>query len=385
MIYDLLRSSIILSCLTIVGLIWYQPVIAASEVCMAHHCVAIVDAGSTGSRLHVYAYDLDANQQPVYVFEHYARRINPGLATLRIDPEIINQYLTELFKDQLEQSMPVYVYATGGMRLRSEQEQQHYFNALREWFALQHTLSLKDARTISGTEEGVFAWLAVNEPLGVLNVGDPAYAGVMDIGGASTQVVFAVKNKLNILPEDLVEFELYGKHISLFSHSFLGLGNNEVRKRFKDLDVCFPKGYPLANNKLGNGDAFLCQQKVSNEINAKYNIQNIVGPILSQNPSASWMVLGAVSALLKKFPNIQKELSLQALLQLSHDVHCTPTWQDQSIQHPEDQDLYSSCLLGAYYYALTVNGYGLAPEQSISYSSNIQESDWTLGAVLHPL
>lgn len=382
--FDLFSNTSLLRCLLVIGLNWCAPVIAASDVCVKHQCVAVVDAGSTGSRLHVYAYDTDENHQPVHIFEHYAHRVNPGLASLTLDQKIINKYLEELFSVSFGHRIPVYVYATAGMRLLSIVDQEKYYDALRNWFSYQSQLDLEDARTISGTEEGVFAWLAVNLPVGALNSEFPTYTGVMDVGGASTQVVFAVKNSQDIAPEDLVEFDLYGKHISLFSHSFLGLGIREVSKRFHLQPLCWTMGYVSSDAAtVGQGDANLCQSSVSDEINTIYDIQRIVRPAQLNNPSDSWTVLGAVSAMLKTFNGTTNDLDLQTLLQKTDELRCRAIWPDLVAQYPEDKDLSSSCLLGSYYYALTVNGYGLAPEQKIHYNSSNQETDWTLGVVLH--
>ncbi len=45
--------------------------------CKEHACIAVVDAGSTGSRIHLYAYDND-NGTPENIKEVFSKKINPG-------------------------------------------------------------------------------------------------------------------------------------------------------------------------------------------------------------------------------------------------------------------------------------------------------------------
>ena len=67
--------------------------------CEHHQCLGIVDAGSTGSRVHLYTYDLDEQKTPINIVEHWSKKIKPGLASLSPEQATINAYLTELFSD----------------------------------------------------------------------------------------------------------------------------------------------------------------------------------------------------------------------------------------------------------------------------------------------
>lgn len=68
--------------------------------------------------------------------------------------------------------------------------------------------------------------------------------GSMDLGGASTQIAFAVQERGN--GPDYMQVKLYGYHYSVYTHSFLCYGKNEAEKRVLDkvIKVQFSK-FPL--------------------------------------------------------------------------------------------------------------------------------------------
>ena len=53
--------------------------------------------------------------------------------------------------------------------------------------------------------------------------------GSMDLGGASTQIAFAIMD--NLTGPDYMHIKLYGYPYNVYTHSFLCYGNNEVEKR----------------------------------------------------------------------------------------------------------------------------------------------------------
>lgn len=78
------------------------------------------------------------------------------------------------------------------------------------------------ARVISGEEEGVFGWVAVNNMAGTLLSTAAGTVGALDLGGASTQITFS-PTTTSVL-EDFYELKLGEKLVRLYSHSFLGYG-----------------------------------------------------------------------------------------------------------------------------------------------------------------
>ena len=221
-----------------------------NTVCQQRHCLAVVDAGSTGSRLHIYAYDLDDKKRPVQIDQIWLNKVKPGFAS--IEPQNIDAYLTNLFLEAPKQNIPVYFYATAGMRLVSQPKQQLYYQTLQQWFATQAPWMLQDAKTISGKQEGLFGWLAVNYKLGTLQSSDKPLVGTMDMGGASVQIALPVEQTDTMDPNDIVRLDTYDdRHITLFVHSFLGLGQTEVSHQYLNSSNCFSYDYPLPNEQSG--------------------------------------------------------------------------------------------------------------------------------------
>ena len=374
------RTILLILCWCVVGNVY-----AESADCSKRHCLAVVDAGSTGSRIHVFAYDLDGQQQPTKIDELQFKKITPGFASIAPNQEAINAYLNRLFENVTDQNIPLYFYATAGMRLQPPPKQQLYYQALQQWFASQTQWKLMESRTITGREEGVLGWLAINYKLGAFGVAGKPLAGVIDIGGASVQITFPVQDVEKIDSHDLLNIDVGGRHIGLFVHSFLGLGQTVLTQQFLDVDSCFANGYTLPDDSPGKGDASSCQRNITQLINDVHAVSHIVKPVIARNTIGSWYAIGSVGQVLgdKPFSFDGNQFTSQGMLEQADSEVCHRQWQDLYTQYPNIESLYGYCLFSAYYYALMVDGYGLQPEQSINYTPPTEVADWSLGVVLH--
>jgi len=346
--------------------------------------VGVVDVGSTGSRLHVYVHACDG-QNTNLLKEVWSKKINPGFSSLEPKQSVIDAYLKNLF-DGAPAHIPVYFYATAGMRLLPNDVQHAYYDAVNHWF--NHSAwNLIEAKTITGREEGVFAWLAVNQERksfpGKGNA--PEEIGVMDMGGASVQLVTSVTSPDGKNPDDLIHIKLDNKDITLFVHSFLGLGATLVSQQFLNTPACFPEGYPLPDGSMGHGDAESCSEAVSQIINNVHTVNTTIQPALYFESPKTWYVLGGLAYLLKETPFRQDETPATTawLIQQANNAVCRRVWSDLHSEYPEYERLSQGCLMASYYHALLNKGYGLGPEEPIYVTSNDAETDWTLGVVLH--
>jgi len=347
--------------------------------------IAVVDAGSSGSRLHVFTYELDQTSSPINIKQIWVKKINPGLATIETDFKKIDSYFNRLFSDAPQKKMPVYFYATAGMRLIPRTKQDYYYKRLKDWFNKQSQWQLQDARTITGKEEGVFDWLSVNYQSGALLDENRPFSGVMDIGGASVQVVFPLQNTISGNQSNKVDVNLYGKNISLYVHSFLGLGQVEVAHQYLDSASCFPLNYVLPDGTKALGDGLTCEREISALMNGVHRVDQVVQPVLSANPVHSWYVMGGIVHMAqdKLFQFKNNQLTTQGLLSQADKTVCREQWQVLQQKYPSNHYLYGYCLLSAYYYSLIVDGYGLNSEQKINYLPSNKADDWTLGVVLN--
>lgn len=121
------------------------------------------------------------------------------------------------------------VYATAGMRIA---EQLSPRNSALLWKKLNDRLSEKlgmsvTTRTLSEYEEGLYSWLALRE---LRADGD---FGVAEMGGASLQVTFPCP-----FCESATRVKVKDQTVSVFGHSFLGWGQDEAWRRFRNSSAC---------------------------------------------------------------------------------------------------------------------------------------------------
>ena len=211
----------------------------------------MIDAGSTGSRIHVYKFH-HCGPSPSFEYEVF-KMTQPGLsdrATWKT-PEGAAASLDVLLEEALRvvpaslyACTPVAVKATAGLRLLGAEESEKILEAvevrLREWYPFR--VPERDGVVImDGKDEGVYAWITVNYLMGVIGGGEgagmggdmPTYA-VLDLGGGSTQIVFEpevgdVGGRLED-GEHKYELEFAGERRVLYQHSYLGYGLKSARE-----------------------------------------------------------------------------------------------------------------------------------------------------------
>ncbi len=354
---------------------------ASNSVCASQKCIGVVDAGSTGSRLHVYAYNTQGQTNEVE--EVWVKKIMPGFAMLNPEQSHVDTYLNELFEYSPE-AVPVYFYASAGMRLLPSEQQKKYFDRVKTWFE-GSAWHLKEARTLTGREEGIFAWLSVHEQLRrIPDFKIPKNLSVMDMGGASVQVVSAVDLKHHKNTDDYVDINLDGKTQTLFVRSFLGLGQTLVVDQYLDESSCFPEGYVLPNGELGVGHARECVHQVSKLIDGVHEVHHILHPLLHPEPSRAWYVIEGLAYLVKEsaFDQGESFITNDGLLEQAENAVCHRPWESIQQDYPDENNLSRACLTASYYHAL-ISAYGISPREPIHMVPNTPGVDWTLGAALH--
>jgi Golgi nucleoside diphosphatase len=230
-----------------------------------------IDAGSTGTRLHLYEWNPRTLRSEREVEDavtggrlsypgtdsRWTDRLSPGLATFAALPDDqlvdgIAAYLqplmdfatTVLHTKQAEfASFPVYLRATAGMRVITQVDRARVVSAVRTLFSnntyCPFQFEDEQVRVLSGEEEAIFGWAGVNFLLGTLiedsegsgTVNEPRLTyGALDMGGASTQISFYEPN--GEIMANLFKLQIgQGKHWNLYAHSFLFYGINEAENR----------------------------------------------------------------------------------------------------------------------------------------------------------
>ncbi|KAI9489909.1 nucleoside phosphatase GDA1/CD39 [Zychaea mexicana] len=205
----------------------------------------MIDAGSTGSRLHVYRFRQCAADDPVQLKDEalFVQTIpglsayTPDLAGQSLDP-LLQQALQAIPKN-LRRKTPMAVRATAGLRLLGHEQSEKVLDAVYDHIHARYPFPIIGGREsgvtiMDGKDEGVYVWITVNFLLGHLKSKGAPTAAVFDLGGASTQIVFEPDR---IDPKAMVEGDhqytlTYDNHdYVLYQHSYLGYGLMEARKR----------------------------------------------------------------------------------------------------------------------------------------------------------
>jgi Golgi apyrase len=284
----------------------------------------ILDAGSSGTRVHVYKWLNNAKARHdakphelmslplLETKKHYTKKERPGVSTWGdhpndVGPEHIQQFLDHALKivpkDQVKDT-PIFLMATAGVRLLEPMKQKALLANICSYARAHSDFSLPDCdlhiQVIPGDTEGLYGWIAANYLLGGFDdpkehahgKGHHTY-GFLDMGGASAQIAFAPNsteadkhaNDLKLLRMRNVNGE--STEYKVFTTTWLGFGVNQARERYVEalvdehmpgthelLDPCLPSGLltkldgtPVSDSKgkdpilLGTGDFSKCTAK----------------------------------------------------------------------------------------------------------------------------
>ncbi|KIK54556.1 hypothetical protein GYMLUDRAFT_177097 [Collybiopsis luxurians FD-317 M1] len=211
----------------------------------------MIDAGSTGSRIHVYKFH-NCGSSPSYEYEVFKQR-QPGLSSQIWDSaeeaaaslDVLLDEAVRVVPSSLRSCTPVAVKATAGLRLLPGSKSKDILDAVALRINEKYPFKLQEPDGVvimDGKDEGVFAWITANYLLDTIRadtpVNTPTYA-VLDLGGASTQIVFEPtfsNSDATFADGDhkyLLEFG--GKSHVLYQHSYLGYGLMRARAHVHQL------------------------------------------------------------------------------------------------------------------------------------------------------
>ncbi|KAI0398343.1 guanosine-diphosphatase [Xylariaceae sp. FL0594] len=209
--------------------------------------VLMIDAGSTGSRIHVYKFN-NCGPTPELEAEEFKMTETSvgGLSKYKNDPVAAAKTLDPLLAvamatvpDKLKGCTPVAVKATAGLRMIGTDAADKILKTVREHLEKDYPFPVVSdeeggVQIMDGSDEGVYAWITTNYLLG--KIGGPEEnptAAVFDLGGGSTQIVFEPSFKgltSGGMPEKMAEgdhkYDLTfgGRKFQLYQHSHLGYG-----------------------------------------------------------------------------------------------------------------------------------------------------------------
>ncbi|XP_061658098.1 ectonucleoside triphosphate diphosphohydrolase 2-like [Syngnathoides biaculeatus] len=209
----------------------------------------VLDAGSSHTSLFVYKWPADKQNGTGVVTQHSeCHAKGGGISSYAGKEGAAGQSLVECLDQAVHdvpahrhKVTPVYLGATAGMRLLEVSSPEHSSQILQEAGRKiqSYPFSYQGAAILSGQEEGAFGWVTVNYLLENfikygfvgrwLKSGRPT-VGALDFGGASTQITFVTQERVED-EKDMMKLRLYGQEYSLYTHSFLCYGQDQVLKR----------------------------------------------------------------------------------------------------------------------------------------------------------
>ncbi|NP_001309314.2 ectonucleoside triphosphate diphosphohydrolase 6 isoform 7 [Homo sapiens] len=149
------------------------------------------DAGSTGTRVHVFQFTRPPRETPTLTHETF-KALKPGLSAYADDVEKVKK----VFK------------------------------------ASPFLVGDDCVSIMNGTDEGVSAWITINFLTGSLKTPGGSSVGMLDLGGGSTQIAFLprVEGTLQASPPGyLTALRMFNRTYKLYSYSYLGLGLMSAR------------------------------------------------------------------------------------------------------------------------------------------------------------
>lgn len=393
----------------------------------------VIDGGSTGSRIHVFEYVIK-DGAPVFDFSGKkglgSMRVSPGLSAFAEDPMGAGESVLELLEFARKRipegkwgETEVRLMATAGLRMLDLSVQERILESCRKVLRTSGFAFRNDwASVISGSDEGVYAWVVANYALGTLGSDPQETTGIIELGGASAQVTFFSSEPI---PPEFSQTVKFGNvSYSLYSHSLLEFGQNvafdlvrgsslakapslETLGTKELVDPCSPKGYKH-NLMIGN-----ITPSSLVETNDQLSILHASGNF-SECRSASLTLLqkgkeecaydqcyigstfipklqGKFLATenffhTSKFFGLSPKTFLSELM-VAGKQFCEDDWSKLKSKYPtfNDEDLHRYCFSSAYIVALLHDSLGISfDDKRIGYANQVNDIplDWALGAFI---
>ena len=216
----------------------------------------MIDAGSTGSRIHAYRFN-NCGPTPELENEMFKqtekKEGGSGLSSYDSDAVgaaksldvLLDEAVRIVPKDQ-QSCTPIAVKATAGLRKLGEEKSERILAAVRERLEKSYPFPVVSkerggVEVMNGTDEGVYAWITTNYLLGRIGSAERnPTAAIFDLGGGSTQIVFeptfpkpAGGGAEETLSEGEHKYNLTfgGRDFTLYQHSYLGYGLMAAREK----------------------------------------------------------------------------------------------------------------------------------------------------------
>lgn len=371
----------------------------------------VFDAGSSGSRIHVYSWRVGGGG-PKDAFDLIGDDLlkkKPGLSAYKEKTAEAGSSLTELLNHArakipaaLHAETPIFLMATAGLRMVGEKAKDEILASVcAELSSSGFLFRCEWATLLSGTDEGLYGWVTVNYLLDALypSTAPVPPVGIIDLGGGSVQVVFASSTG-----KDLKHMDFGGRGHEAYIKSHLGYGLDEARRRTLELAIsrssrsekparhpCLPKGTTVEHGGVsvaGEGDWARCL-KLTTKLFAD-DTWSIAGmpPLPASIYGFSYMydrtaAIGLLDSKPQTFGSVP--MTIEAIAEAGKAV-CGLDAEATKVRFASTQDAAKShnyCGDAAYVAAL-LSALGMTAKTQLTMTNKIKEVElvWTLGAML---
>ncbi|PHU01514.1 putative apyrase 1 [Capsicum chinense] len=393
----------------------------------------IFDAGSSGSRVHVFCFDDKLDLVSIgNELELFAQK-KPGLSAFASDPEAAAASLLPLLKDaekvvprNLRSNTPVRVGATAGLRQLEGDASDRILQAVRDFLKSKSSFNAKaDAVTVlDGNQEGAYQWVTINYLLGKLGKKYSDTVGVVDLGGGSVQMAYAISEsdaqkapKVSDGEDTYVqEMNLKGTKYYLYVHSYLHYGLLAARAEILKVtgesgNPCILGGYhgsykyagaehpasalPQGSSMSSCRDVTVKALKINEP--ACTHMKCTFGGVWNGGGGDGQKNMFVASFFFDRAAEvgiINPSLAVAKVHPADYESaakHACGTGLERAkseFPHVQTDNLPYLCMDLVYQYTLLVDGFGLDPQQEITlvkkveYKNSLVEAAWPLGSAI---
>ena len=364
----------------------------------------VIDAGSSGSRIHLYHWQHE-DDAPIPLIEEIelgkdCKKTEPGLTDPRGDDdacrqqsdvgELLDPLITcarSKLDDRIEdpKGIPLYLMATAGMRLCKRKNETRHVDIMDQ--VRVHLegapFDFRDASTIDAREEALYAWVAANyQNFSLRTKTENGTIGILELGGASGQIAFV---PLDPTPEDTEVVHIAGSKYKVYARGYDGIGKSKITKVFENEKLCFPTNHRMAGGDLGEGDLKKCRERITEYLTTTEN--SAIQRLIEDSPPKHDVKFLAISNYYHTPSLLGQKYALDYdKLTSAGSDYCTTEWKEIPEKYPDapPEFLSDHCLMAAYIPALLTHGFRVTDDGRVMLRLDRSDADvdWTLGALI---
>lgn len=405
----------------------------------------VFDAGSTGSRVHAYTFRT-TDGSGMELLDDGFYHIKPGLSAFSDNPEGAAKSLLPLL-DNANKHVPasakpatcMELRATAGLRLLPGSKAEDILSRVRSLLEQQSYKLVNDGVTIlDGSDEGAYAWVALNYLNGNLGGEYSTTSAIIDLGGGSVQLAYALSDEFTtdeISAGYVRKMGGGGKSYNVYIHSYLGFGLMAARAELLKSNAnttqengvdnpCIPYGASTTYSYTGSSYAVQNLSKKANvdeclkSITEFMHIRTSCGVTNGCSFAGAWgggggLGLQNVKVLSYFFDRAEQTgiiedkevpsapMEMDSFLVKAHEI-CDKSITDIHMTYPklDDKDASFLCFDLLYQHSLLSSGFDLGKSSSnssrsgnlnlelvkrVRYKDTEVEAGWALGAAINSM